>query len=86
MIVGICIGAAVLILAAIIYTYYFKLAFARKKPKAGKFSFAGSDDDEHKRKIKEALWGLFFIAPVTLGLIVFYFYPFFKVFSFIKHK
>ena len=53
MIVGICIGAAVLILVAIIYTYYFKLAFARKKPKAGKFSFAGSDDDEHKRKIKE---------------------------------
>lgn len=33
----------------------------------------------NKRKIKEALWGLFFIAPVTLGLIVFYFYPFFQV-------
>jgi len=29
--------------------------------------------------MKECLWGLFFIAPVTLGLIVFYFYPFFQV-------
>lgn len=34
---------------------------------------------KNKRKIKESLWGLFFIAPVTLGLIVFYFYPFFQV-------
>lgn len=34
---------------------------------------------KNKRKVKEALWGLFFIAPVTLGLIVFYFYPFFQV-------
>jgi len=33
----------------------------------------------NKRKVKECLWGLFFIAPVTLGLIVFYFYPFFQV-------
>ncbi len=33
----------------------------------------------NKRKLKESLWGFFFIAPVTLGLGVFYFYPFFQV-------
>lgn len=33
----------------------------------------------NRRKMKECLWGLFFIAPVTLGLIAFYFYPFFQV-------
>lgn len=32
-----------------------------------------------KRKVKEWLWGYFMIAPVTLGLAVFYFYPFFQV-------
>lgn len=31
------------------------------------------------RKKTELFWGLFMIAPVTLGLIVFYFYPFFRV-------
>ena len=25
------------------------------------------------------MWGLFMIAPVTIGLIIFYFYPFFRV-------
>lgn len=53
MIIGISIGAAVLLIAALVYTYYFRLAFARKKPKMGTFSFAGSNDEEHKRKIKE---------------------------------
>ena len=53
MIIGISIGAAVLLIAALVYTYYFRLAFARKKPKIGMFSFAGSNDEEHKRKIKE---------------------------------
>ena len=52
MIIGISIGAAVLLIAALVYTYYFRLAFARKKPKMGTFSFAGSNDEEHKRKIK----------------------------------
>lgn len=33
----------------------------------------------NKRKLSESLWGYFFIAPVTIGLGVFYFYPFFQV-------
>lgn len=33
----------------------------------------------NKRKINECLWGYFMIAPVTIGLIIFYFYPFFQV-------
>lgn len=33
----------------------------------------------NKRKVNECLWGYFMIAPVTIGLIIFYFYPFFQV-------
>ncbi len=32
----------------------------------------------HRQKT-EIFWGLLFIAPVTIGLIIFYFYPFFRV-------
>lgn len=32
-----------------------------------------------KRKITEYCWGYFMIAPVTIGLGIFYFYPFFQV-------
>ncbi len=32
----------------------------------------------HRQKT-EIMWGLFMIAPVTIGLIIFYFYPFFRV-------
>ena len=32
-----------------------------------------------KKQRNEYFWGYFMIAPVTLGLIVFYFYPFFQV-------
>ncbi len=32
----------------------------------------------HRQKT-EIFWGLLMIAPVTLGLIIFYFYPFFRV-------
>ena len=53
MIIGISIGSVIILLIALIYTYYFRLAFARKKPKMGTFSFAGSENEEHKRKIKE---------------------------------
>ena len=53
MIIGISIGSVIILLVALIYAYYFRLAFARKKPKMGTFSFAGSNDEEHKRKIKE---------------------------------
>ena len=55
MIIALCIVAAVLLVALVAYTYYFRLAFARKKPKFGSFSFAGSNDPEHKRKIEEGL-------------------------------
>lgn len=34
----------------------------------------------NKRKVKDSLWGFFFIAPVLIGLGIFYFYPFFQVF------
>ena len=55
MIIGVSIAAAILLIVILIYSYYFRLAFARKKPKIGSFSFAGSDDPEHKRRIKEGL-------------------------------
>ncbi len=32
----------------------------------------------HRQKT-EIFWGLFMIAPVSIGLIIFYFYPFFRV-------
>lgn len=34
----------------------------------------------NRRKLKDSLWGFFFITPLVLGLGVFYFYPFFQVF------
>lgn len=55
MIIALCIVAVVLLVALVAYTYYFRLAFARKKPKFGSFSFATSNDPEHKRKIEEGL-------------------------------
>ena len=55
MIIALCISAVVLVVLTAVYTYYFRLAFARKKPKFGSFSFAGSNDPEHKRKIEEGL-------------------------------
>ena len=40
----------------------------------------------NRRKLKDSIWGFFFITPLVLGLGVFYFYPFFQVFydSFFK--
>ena len=55
MIIGISIASAVLLISVVIYTYYFRLAFSRKKPKLGTFSFAGSNDPEHKKRIEEGL-------------------------------
>ena len=55
MIIALCISAVVLVVLTAVYTYYFRLAFARKKPKFGSLSFAGSNDPEHKRKIEEGL-------------------------------
>ncbi len=55
MIIALCIVASILIALIAVYTYYYRLAFARKKPKLGSFSFAGSNDPEHKRKIEEGL-------------------------------
>ena len=34
----------------------------------------------NRRKLKDSIWGFFFITPLVLGLGVFYFYPFFQVF------
>ena len=53
MIIALCIVAAILLVTIAVYTYYYKLAFARKKPKFGVFSFSGSDNPEYKRKIEE---------------------------------
>jgi len=55
MIIALCIVAAILLVTIAVYTYYYKLAFARKKPKFGVFSFSGSDNPEYKRKIEEGL-------------------------------
>lgn len=38
------------------------------------------DNKFSKRKKSNIFWGYIMIAPVTLGLGIFYFYPFFKVF------
>ena len=55
MIIALCIAAAVLIVLIAVYIYYYRLAFARKKPKFGSFSFAGSNDPEHRRRIEDGL-------------------------------
>ena len=55
MIIVLCTVALILLALIAVYTYYFRLAFARKKPKFGSFSFTGSNDPEHKRKIEDGI-------------------------------
>ena len=53
--IALYISIFLLVVLAVIYTYYFRLAFARKKPKSSGFSFSGSNDPEHKRRIAEGI-------------------------------
>jgi len=53
--IALYIGIFILIALAVVYTYYFRLAFSRKKPRSAGFSFAGSNDPEHKRRVAEGI-------------------------------
>ena len=53
--IALYISIFLLVVLAVIYTYYFRLAFARKKPKSAGFSFLGSNDPEHKRRIAKGI-------------------------------
>lgn len=58
MIIALCISAVVLVVLTAVYTYYFRLAFARKKPKFGSFHLREATTLSIKEKSKRVLNGL----------------------------
>ena len=55
MIIVTCIILAIIICFALIYTYFFRLAFCKNKPQNTPYTFSGSDNEEHKKRIKNGL-------------------------------
>jgi len=54
MIIAASIGIGIIVLLAVIYTYYYRMAFVRKKTKRPIIS-VGTDNEEFKRRINEGI-------------------------------